>query len=49
MSSQPQKPAAANDWQIQEFHSAVVEANADDFATDAEVKAIMEKWDAHTD
>ncbi len=48
MSSQLQKHTAMNDWQIQEIHTAIEEANAGDFATDPEVKAVMDKWDANT-
>jgi hypothetical protein len=44
MSSQPQKPATTNEWQIQEIHTAITEADAGDFATDAEVQVIMDKW-----
>jgi RHH-type transcriptional regulator, rel operon repressor / antitoxin RelB len=39
----------SNDWQIQEIKTAIAEADAGDFATDAEVKAIMEKWNGRTD
>ena len=49
MSSQPRKPPAVNDWQIQEIHTAIKEADAGDFATDAEVKAVMDKWSLDTD
>lgn len=38
-----------NEWQIQEIRSAVAEADAGDFATDAEVKAAMDKCDAGPD
>jgi RHH-type transcriptional regulator, rel operon repressor / antitoxin RelB len=38
-----------NEWQIQEIRAAIAEADAGDFASDAEVKAVMEKWDGHTD
>lgn len=31
-------------WQIQEIQNAVKEADAGDFATDAEVKAVADKW-----
>jgi predicted transcriptional regulator len=31
-------------WQIAELQSAVEEADAGDFATDGEVKAVMDKW-----
>ncbi len=38
-----------NEWQIQEIRAAVAEADAGDFASDGEVKAIMDKWDGHAD
>jgi len=38
-----------NEWQIQEIRSALAEANAGDFACDADVKAVADKWDGHTD
>jgi RHH-type transcriptional regulator, rel operon repressor / antitoxin RelB len=38
-----------NEWQIQEIRAAVAEADAEDFASDADVKAIMDKWDGHSD
>lgn len=31
-------------WQIADLQSAVEEADAGDFATDSEVKAVMGKW-----
>lgn len=34
----------ANEWQIQEIQAAVAEADAGDFATEAEVKAVTDKW-----
>jgi len=40
---------AANAWQIQEIRAAIREADAGDFATDAEVKALAEKWNADAD
>jgi len=36
---------AMNEWQFQEIRAAVAEADAGDFASDAEVKAVMDKWD----
>jgi RHH-type rel operon transcriptional repressor/antitoxin RelB len=33
-----------NEWQIQEIHAALAEADAGDFASDAEVKAVRDKW-----
>jgi len=38
-----------NEWQIQEIRSALEEADAGDFASDADVKALTDKWDGHTD
>jgi RHH-type rel operon transcriptional repressor/antitoxin RelB len=38
-----------NEWQIQEIRAAVAEADAGDFASDADVKAVMDKWDGRTD
>ena len=40
---------ATNEWQIQEIRAAVAEADAGDFAGDAEVKALMSKWKGHSD
>ena len=40
---------AINEWQIQEIRAAIAEADAGDFASDAEVKAVMDKWDDHAD
>jgi predicted transcriptional regulator len=34
----------SNEWQISEIHAAIQEADANDFASDAEVKAIFAKW-----
>ena len=33
-----------NQWQIDEISKAIKEADAGDFATDAEVQAVIEKW-----
>ena len=33
-----------NEWQIAETKAALVEADAGDFASDAEVKALADKW-----
>ena len=33
-----------NEWQIQEIQAALAEADAGDFATEAEVKAVMDRW-----
>lgn len=38
-----------NEWQLQQIHAAVAEADAGDFATEAEVKAVMDKWHAGKD
>lgn len=34
-----------NEWQIRETKAAVAEANAGDFASEAEVQAVFRKWD----
>ena len=34
----------SNEWQINEIHSAIQEAEAGDFASEAEVKAVLDKW-----
>ena len=36
-----------NEWQIREIKAAVKEANAGDFAGDAEVAALARKWKLH--
>lgn len=33
-----------NEWQIQEIHQAIHEANAGDFATDESLEEIKSKW-----
>ena len=33
-----------NQWQIDEINTAVQEADAGDFASDEEVRAVIEKW-----
>lgn len=33
-----------NEWQIQEIHAALAEADAGDFASDEDVKALQDKW-----
>jgi RHH-type rel operon transcriptional repressor/antitoxin RelB len=38
-----------NEWQIQEIRAALAEADAGDFATDDDVKALTDKWDADAD
>ena len=40
---------STNEWQIQEIRAAVAEADAGDFASEADVKALMDKWDGHED
>jgi RHH-type transcriptional regulator, rel operon repressor / antitoxin RelB len=35
-----------NEWQIREIKAAVKEANAGDFASDDEIKAVAKKWKA---
>jgi predicted transcriptional regulator len=40
---------AVNEWQIQEIRAAIAEADAGDFASDAEVTEVMDKWDGHAD
>ena len=36
----------SNEWQINEIHIAIQEADAGDFASEAEVKAVFGKWRA---
>jgi RHH-type rel operon transcriptional repressor/antitoxin RelB len=38
-----------NEWQIQEIRTALAEADAGNFASDADVKAFADKWDDHQD
>ena len=33
-----------NEWQIQEIHAALAEADAGDFASDEDAKALQDKW-----
>lgn len=33
-----------NEWQIREIHAALQEADAGDFASDKDVKALATKW-----
>jgi RHH-type rel operon transcriptional repressor/antitoxin RelB len=40
---------ATNEWQIQEIRAAVAEADAGDFASNAEVKAVLGKWHGDAD
>lgn len=34
----------SNEWQITEIYQAIQEVDAGDFASDAEVKAVLDKW-----
>ena len=34
----------SNEWQINEIHAAIQEADAGDFASESEVKAVFDKW-----
>ena len=34
----------SNDWQVAEIHLAIKEADAGDFASEAEVSAVVKKW-----
>ena len=34
----------SNEWQINEIQAAIAEADAGDFATDAQVQAVIDKW-----
>lgn len=36
-------------WRIAEIQQAIHEADADDFATDAETRAVAMKWKGHAD
>jgi predicted transcriptional regulator len=36
----------SNEWQIAEIHQAIHEADAGEFASDAEVKSVLGKWKA---
>lgn len=36
----------AQGWQVQDIHSGLAEADRGDFASDADVKAMLEKYDA---
>jgi N-dimethylarginine dimethylaminohydrolase len=38
-----------NDWQSAETNIAIAEANAGDFASEAEVKSVMDKWKGRSD
>ena len=34
----------SNDWQVAEIHQAIKEADTDDFASQQEVNAVVNKW-----
>lgn len=34
----------SNEWQITETQQAMIEADAEDFATSAQVQAVLDKW-----
>jgi RHH-type rel operon transcriptional repressor/antitoxin RelB len=36
---------ANNEWQVQEIRAAMAEADAGDFASEAQVEAVLSKWD----
>ncbi|OGV76126.1 MAG: CopG family transcriptional regulator [Methylotenera sp. RIFCSPLOWO2_02_FULL_45_14] len=36
----------SNEWQISEIHKGLQEADAGYFATEAEIKAVFDKWKA---
>lgn len=38
-----------NEWQCSEIRQGIKEANASDFASDREVKALLNKWGVNTD
>ncbi len=38
-----------NEWQIEEIKLAVKQADADDFASDQEVRAVFNKWGVNGD
>lgn len=38
-----------NEWQIEEIKAAVKEADAGDFASDQEVRAVFNKWGVNGD
>jgi RHH-type rel operon transcriptional repressor/antitoxin RelB len=40
---------STNEWQIQEIHAAIAEADAGDFASDVDVKMLTDKWDGRAD
>jgi predicted transcriptional regulator len=38
-----------NEWQIEEVKNAVKEADAEDFSTDQEIRAVFNKWGVNGD
>jgi predicted transcriptional regulator len=38
-----------NEWQIEEIENAIKEANADDFSTEQELQAVLNKWGVNGD
>jgi RHH-type transcriptional regulator, rel operon repressor / antitoxin RelB len=36
----------SNEWQINEIHTAIQEADAGDFASEIDVKTVFDKWEA---
>lgn len=38
---------AVNEWQIQEIKAGIREADAGDFATERQVRAVLKKWGAN--
>jgi RHH-type rel operon transcriptional repressor/antitoxin RelB len=44
-----QEYVETNEWQIQEIRAALAEADASDFASDADVKAVLDEWHGHKD
>lgn len=38
-----------NEWQIDEIENAIKEANADDFSTEQELQAVLNKWGVNGD
>lgn len=38
-----------NEWQIDEIENAIKEANADDFSSEQELQAVLNKWGVNGD
>ncbi len=38
-----------NEWQIEDIKAAIKEADADDFASDQEIRAVFNKWGVNGD